>query len=1275
MTTDANDTPTRRQALYATSLNASKNSLHLQLSLELDVIPEKQHRHPPSYDFIHDRFWASGAPYVRGPQSTFGQEYVNTQARKQLNEEHLEAAAEKELDLAAAARGDLLYGLHKAAVQTKMALATPGELPVTPDAPSRCPKPNASGSRLIEYENEVQLASRRLFQPNCDPRYRRVMVEMTPGIGKTCIYIGVIADFLGKICKENNKAFDIIVLADNDSFGRFQEDLRRCPAKASIVRYETKADGRTEKIPVLTYGTANHSRPLPEGDEIKLRDVNPDGNTGFCTVAAHISDGKTPHETFEFYQNERQCGEDRHVWAESRVIFMHYSIAARWILLSGQGVPASEAVKNFVFDSKQQEEDFLRDAKNLTWKAVADKAKKLAPSSLVQGETTMTSKYKLKTRELLINEPNLVFIVDECQNLGTPSGAGWQHDKRGAQEQGVFLSEVLWRLTGDPRTSPYLFAGTGTPNLGPALTPSICLLQMINGRGKPSSFLPFVVDENRRKVPVKTVAEYRKLLVQRDPAPRFIWRSLAERTAEYLVVHPRHFLEADAGFVRDMSSDDKEAFPLYLPKIDSSSYVVLDWQVSHDYTYAQATREVLKCLPAPPKTKLAAADAEVAHANFICAAKPTDLAAEATRIFKPIYNDANRQFLQDLVADRVFIANSYYDYHYYPQIDELPGSGGPPMTRIVVPQDVLVCLPPGHRLPSKLPPRAPPKAHSRSDHPRLLQETAYFSAQVVEAPGDVKQQYPWRIPPRAADTYIKKLQRDTSDGLDWAERSFWAGDVADLQRLAEDLVTAYWANPDVASLVLENRLRDLVAENSPKLVTAADDMFPCAHVKYRGPPIEGKSFFFLNVQNHRDDDFKGLDDNYYLIVASFYFRMRCRPYLQRLHPEVDPAKAQHRIGWLDALRHRGGSELPPDFRKNEANAYWGEWREAYRKVRTVAAGAKTAVLMPAFFVIADNKLREKAKAKKRGADVGSDAVHHRFKQYLSGGSGDHLSFEDILQLMGLPSLRDAMVAAINEEPCLNRTREKDVRTLSPAAQSGLVAGDAAHKAVDLKCVGFNLSFGPMPRGKRIQEMGRNWRSCSFQQLDHKQTTWRISLRQLFLAPAADETDLAVRKLLRRDLLIDSFYEAQNEALQWLRMITVSAGIGCSHWWEYSQWAKQFETYRSRNKADVAWFDADARSPCLDASEAAAQDKSEPLFYRCSKTARGSAKGSVVASRVGAYFHGTIVGVSGDASCPKGTAELHCNDYAERSALPRGNSPVYPHVFQQFLQRAQIANRR
>jgi len=1250
---------------------------------------------------IFERFWAPNRVYALAAKSSASQEHARFLERQRARDELLKRRHAEALSTAQALDAqsyDQVYAsLEDRAAETTRDLATPGEQPVPRDAPSRCP---TGGSRLIEHENEVQRASRRLFQPNCDPRYRRVMVEMTPGIGKTCIYVGVIADFLGKRCKENGKYFDVIVLGDPDIFKSFRDGLRSCPAMASLYEYVggEQDSGTPKKIQLLRHGTADTSQAMPidRNGLVMLRDVNP-GTDGACAVATRISSpggslAATPDEIFEEEKDERRCGSNRLVWQGSRVVFMPYALAARWVVFSGGGVPAADAAQHFDFASEGDRRAFMEDAGALTWSTLHQKyPQQVQAPQLKMAETSANSKYK--KAGIALGAPNTVVIVDECQNLATPSR--WKHPKAATQKQSAFLSEALWRQSADPSSSPYLFAGTGTPNVGTGVASSVCLMQIINGRGKATSFLPFHINAQGHRVPVETLAEFRALLA-RDPEAKLQWRKPQERHARYLIVNPRTFLDEDSGYVRDMT-DSSDPFPLYLPTFaDSSSTIVTGWREdTSKLTYQAATIEVRKCLPfatdagaetadpqasvkakgkakAKAKGKAKAAlgfQNEVAYKSFICAAKESDIAAQAARIYKPVYSTLNRRFIQDVALDRVFIVNSYYDAHYYPTA--VPTASTPPLTQIVVPSATLLCWP-------RLADGAPAVSSvDRSTPPRLRAEADFPSA-TIRTPSGTATQYPWALPEDAARVYVRELQRATSPSLGalaWSERSFWASpdrghgsDPIDLRSLSKLLVEGYWKDASVTDPRLESYLRDAVAYNSPKLVAAADDMYASRKgVSYSSPdvPVYGKSFFFLNVMNRRDDSFSGLDDNHFLILTTFYVRLRARPYVQWLFPEQP--HAQHRIAWLDALKFRParGTLQGLDLREvgSASGDHWAAWLRQHRE----------ASPLPSLYALADEKmLTEEPGQRSESPDSPySGAVHARFLAYLSG-KVDAVKFDDVLQLMGLKTLRDAMKDAINGDRCESRVLQHD--RLAPAGQSALVAADAAHKAVDLRCVGFNLSFGPMPRGKRIQEVGRNWRSCSFGELADKEKNWQVHIRQLFLGPPAGAS-AEEAALLGRDLLLDSFYEAQDEALQWLRMITVSAGIGCSLWWAYSQWARQFEVYHTRQRRETAWFFGQNAlfSPCMDNQALArfgrdAQTTSEADFYRCSKTARGSAPqamGTVVPSLVGAFYANEVVGGAGRT----GTAQGRCRAYTPEAPRPLSRRVLPRDVLQHHHPRA------
>jgi hypothetical protein len=341
--------------------------------------------------------------------------------------------------------------------------------------------------------------------------------------------VGVIADFLGRRCDGDGRYFDIVVLGDEDIFTEFKANLRRCPAAvnvAELVRYWEAQDGGHRRQVLKSWtgrpylGSPEAARAAPRG-VVRLRDVNnaspePQGG-GFCAVATHLSSdpgqarpGKDRDDTlFERVKDERQCGADPFVWEGSRVVFMPYALAAKWVIYSGAGVPAHEAARHLL-DPELAEHirrDFERLGRPKLWKDLRAEHPHLKKAKLNElqlydphdeAAARRAKGRKYTKADLRLNRESVVLIVDECQNLATPSL--WSDPSAAVQRRGVALSEALWRWSGDPATTPYLFAGTGTPAVGTNPESTICLLQIINGKGRATSFLPFLDKDHLKPV-------------------------------------------------------------------------------------------------------------------------------------------------------------------------------------------------------------------------------------------------------------------------------------------------------------------------------------------------------------------------------------------------------------------------------------------------------------------------------------------------------------------------------------------------------------------------------------------------------------------------------------------------------------------------------------------------------------------------------------------------------------------------------------------------------
>ena len=94
---------------------------------------------------------------------------------------------------------------------------------VSPSMPKLCPK----GGGSIEVLNDVQAIAPKLLTP--DGPIRRLIVQIPPGAGKTCTYLGVMSQFLGN-------GHTIVIVGDDDIFAVLR---RACDSaqRRSIVKW------------------------------------------------------------------------------------------------------------------------------------------------------------------------------------------------------------------------------------------------------------------------------------------------------------------------------------------------------------------------------------------------------------------------------------------------------------------------------------------------------------------------------------------------------------------------------------------------------------------------------------------------------------------------------------------------------------------------------------------------------------------------------------------------------------------------------------------------------------------------------------------------------------------------------------------------------------------------------------------------------------------------------------------------------------------------------
>jgi hypothetical protein len=1355
------------------------------------------------------------------------------------------------------------------------------------NAPSRCF--DDESDRVYEL-TELQRAAISLFEPGCPPQMRRMMVEMTPGSGKTNVYFEIIAKFLGRRNPDTGKYFDIVILGDSEVFAAL-EDTKKSPAKVDFDEIRKfneevcKATGNCEFKWSVLYKRSSGRDCYENDKEMRLYKINAPHSSLACKLSSCLvpnaseatcpprqdngiyngkGDALTRDEKYICKDDKGNIVNDECIWRGTRLFLIPYALAGKWIVSSGGGLQ-TEGDRVFLetLDAANKEDMFV----DASHSGFGGKSKQ---GILRANADAKKSKYQ--PGGFVINSSNTVFIIDEVQNIGLPSR--WERTDSRTDCYAPHLSEALWRQTGDlcndrkdaknlpgiPRcekwgleTTPYLFAGTGTPNLGTNPESSVCLLQVLNGKQRAELFLPRW-PENPSEVPKggyddlapRTIGDFRDLLQSSGGKQRTLyWPPIEKRYAKDLIVYPRKFLEKESGFVRDVTKSS-EPFSLLVPKLDAATNsTVTAWGTDSTIfrTCREATERLVEnkllpfgpsepSLPARKKPNKKPAGApeppepasevsgssylahhfeegtqhDFAYRAFLCAAREEDLEHQASRIYKPEYNELNREFLQDVVASRVFTANSYYDFRLYPQV--LPSGTSDemkqPLTRMVTP--LLLQGKP-----------------TLAETPREKAAKKFRTARVIDMQGNVVYQNPWALPADAATRFEEALKKNLTDPASkhadcrWGEWSLCAK-LEELKPLCETLIAGYTSNPSRVNVEVEDKLRDFVATYCPKMVQAADDLYcsvphPGAEEKEfdfmeayaPGLSSESKSFFFLNARTR-----PSLDNNLFVILASFYFRMRCRPFLQyylrsterdAFVPHVfDDSKVtiQHRIVWLDALlllfpREEAASrkELYRDLSKEEKDKQGKKIESLFKRISTdgfngndtekpasekdwstlwkvfldihfnqritpqlkeiktekksekTPSGVETKAEDPAreneASKVAESLVGEKEKKaptgskteaskhqphvasfKKKQLDIKKQAqeaqeqvagfqelynatggiieasdevrklkslankstfflkyrdllpkkkkkllekrlersylpgifcigdpnfvdlednkgVHVYFANYyekICKGEPAKVDFDALLKMMGSQGLRLAMNKFIKyEEPCVRAP---------PVSQSMLFAGLNAHKALDFKCIGLNVSFGPQPRGQRIQELGRNWRNCMGLKY--------VNLRQIFLMGDP-------KKVMGSDLLLDSFYEAQTEVINWIRTITISAGLGCSIWWAYSQWTKALSSYHTFRREKTDWFFKSEKPPCLDigAFEKWARTEVTPLlenhlsFYRCNRTNYQSRPmrigddsvnyGNIVRSVVGAFSPDGIVSETrgSDPSCRRGTA--------------------------------------
>ena len=160
---------------------------------------------------------------------------------------------------------------------------------------NECP----TGGGPIQHLDPVQLEPSKILYPGSV--VRRLIVQLPPGAGKTCLYLDVMSKFIGR-------GYTIVVVGDPDIFIAFQKNIRNCPTL--IPRRLKRADGS-----ILDDGD--------KGYEQKLSSVNP-GMDAFCALKGDARVKKN-------LQGPQFNCINADSWIDTKVVFFDFVRAGNWM--------------------------------------------------------------------------------------------------------------------------------------------------------------------------------------------------------------------------------------------------------------------------------------------------------------------------------------------------------------------------------------------------------------------------------------------------------------------------------------------------------------------------------------------------------------------------------------------------------------------------------------------------------------------------------------------------------------------------------------------------------------------------------------------------------------------------------------------------------------------------------------------------------------------------------------------------------------------------------
>jgi hypothetical protein len=390
-----------------------------------------------------------------------------------------------------------------------------------------------------------------------------------------------------------------------------------------------------------------------------------------------------------------------------------------------------------------------------------------------------------------------------------------------------------------------------------------------------------------------------------------------------------------------------------------------------------------------------------------------------------------------------------------------------------------------------------------------------------------------------------KAKKSSRTGVEsWSAKSqFTGGEV--LTRIVEDLLRRELRTRDGTEVVLTTEQLREFERRAPKWAAAIDDL--CS------PESEllGKSIIYPGVEPVK------ISENVFLLGLAYYAKTR---FSQRGVPHII-ATLEDLLRPLD--RGLGNDRLPfPDStQKTRAKAKAKKAPELERKVVKQAKRGtergKTAAddshggharEVQKIYILADD-----GDGKKGMGRVSCTKAKESWRGKLASLKTDSprplpISLRDLDLLIG--AVRD------RQRDLFNRDEAASDGGGGPAAlrRSKLILASGGYKALNFKGAGTMQILCPQTAGRFDQTAGRVRRTCSLASVGDYSKYWSVRVWVYMLGGGQATEELRPSDC---DRLLQGWYDAQGQAVAWLRQLYIERGVACGAWRHFSLWQERY----------------------------------------------------------------------------------------------------------------------